>query len=280
MIAFSDWFENIGQLTTPWEKNIQNKIINYVYVKSEATHKFCKKQLAITIYEINKMEDVIPQNVREDIIVEKIDGFLNGTLDEPDDIPWNSEGSLLTIERQLYQFSMAAKYLLIENLNSILTPRLIIQTHNIMMNGSFQKDINDKLIVGRFRTRNEEVYAEYHQFVKGCDVQFLMQKCCDTYYTKNPISKAIKLFYDILSIHPFHNGNGRLCRLLLVWSLMKDGFPFAFNFSSGKKKAKQHYIQAIKRARRNDSSHLFCILILSLHNVIIEYNKITQKVEI
>ena len=45
------------------------------------------------------------------------------------------------------------------------------------------------------------------------------------------IKVAVKLFYDLITIHPFENGNERLRRLVIVYVLMRLGFPFPFSFS-------------------------------------------------
>ena len=39
-------------------------------------------------------------------------------------------------------------------------------------------------------------------------------------------SKAVKFFFAVIDLHPFGDGNGRICRLLAAYSLIKDGVPF------------------------------------------------------
>ena len=99
---------------------------------------------------------------------------------------------------------------------------------------------------------------------------------------KHPVDLAVFLFYEVISIHPFLNGNGRLCRLLLTWSLMRDGFPFPVTFSSGHSRRRKHYIHAIKAARVLDGgsrAELNDILIASLERTIANYEDHQRRID-
>lgn len=70
--------------------------------------------------------------------------------------------------------------------------------------------------------------------------------------TENPtihvIPFALKSYVTFLSIHPFHDGNGRIGRLLLLVMLWRHGFipPHFFKFD------REYYIDAISRCRWGD----------------------------
>ena len=54
------------------------------------------------------------------------------------------------------------------------------------------------------------IVAKYNGFRRDCDM----------------FERASWLLQRILSLHPFHDGNGRLGRLLWCFSLLRDGLPF------------------------------------------------------
>ena len=48
--------------------------------------------------------------------------------------------------------------------------------------------------------------------------------CTDTIVVNDdPISAAVKLFADVINIHPFEDENGRLCQVMLSHVLMQGG---------------------------------------------------------
>ena len=58
---------------------------------------------------------------------------------------------------------------------------------------------------------------------------------------------------------------------------MRDGFPFAVSFSSRHQKSRNHYMKAIEyRRRTQNSGELNVILVLSMENVVSNYNEIVR----
>ena len=68
-------------------------------------------------------------------------------------------------------------------------------------------------------------------------------------YVKNsdPVDVAYKLFYKFAKIHPFEEGNQRMARLLVAYHLGASGTPFPVCVTSGKKRSRRHYYDAIKK---------------------------------
>jgi len=65
-----------------------------------------------------------------------------------------------------------------------------------------------------------------------------------------PLLLASVATFVLCDIHPFHDGNGRLCRILGNWALRRAGFPFVVNlFATPLQRA--DYINAIMLTRRN-----------------------------
>lgn len=150
-----------------------------------------------------------------------------------------------------------------------------------MMQNSYNEDANGQntpLPVDRMREGNEEVNAGWHQFVPAQAVKQSVTSIISTYNTErekmHPVSAATYLFYEMITVHPFLNGNGRMCRLLLAWSLLKDGFPFPVSLSSGHSKQRNHYIHAITTARKPVFGHrgeLNATLLVSMERVFGNY---------
>ena len=54
-----------------------------------------------------------------------------------------------------------------------------------------------------------------------------MEKFIKWYKNENnlhPVLKAAKVHIDVVGIHPFIDGNGRLCRLLMNLEFLKNGY--------------------------------------------------------
>ncbi|KAI9031312.1 coth protein-domain-containing protein [Hyaloraphidium curvatum] len=206
--------------------------------------------------------------------MERIRGFLQGSPgSEPSAVPWDAEGghgTLASSDRQLWQFSRAAEHLLVHRTHSPLSAQIILDTHRLAMEGSIDGTSHQPVVVGRFRGPGEEVHADSYKYLPGAEVESAVAKLVDLYETRrnllHPIELATWLFYELVTIHPFGNGNGRVCRLFLSWSLMRDGFPFPIAFSSGHSKARKHYVRAIFRARRlsGDRGDLNAMLLVSM----------------
>ena len=81
------------------------------------------------------------------------------------------------------------------------------------------------------------------------------------------------LFYDVITLHPFEDANGRLCRLLLVYALMKLGVPFPVPLTSGHTKARAHYMKAISMARQRKGGirELNTLVLCSVERVLQDY---------
>lgn len=86
------------------------------------------------------------------------------------------------------------------------------------------------------------------------------------------VSAAV-LFYEFIQVHPFQDGNGRLCRLLLHYALERVGFPFAVPLSSG-------YSKAMRSAQSRDTgalepakllADLVCLILKSCHSRIVNF---------
>lgn len=246
---------------------------------------FFSRQLALAVFDVNKMEGTISPDMENEITFTKISTYLTPGCEEPEKVEWDSEGgkkqSRKSSDRQLFQTAQAAWFLLVQNKDSPLSMDLLVKTYQIMMADSYIEHKNRHrsfLIVDRVRSGNEEVNPGWCQFVPASAVSGCVNRIT-TYNNANrssmhPIAAATYLFYEMITVHPFSNGNGRLCRLLMAWSLLKDGFPFPVSFSSGHSKRRKHYLHAITAARKPVFGHrgeLNTTLLVSMERVLGNY---------
>ena len=130
-----------------------------------------------------------------------------------------------------------------------LNIKIIKQTHKIMMDG--EKDV----LVGKYRSSS--VYAGYHIFAPASHVERSMEDGIFSFYETNkddPIIAATNLFGNIINIHSFEDGNGKICRLILAHVLIQmKCFLFRVILSSFYRRGRRHYIRAVKIFDRKPS---------------------------
>ena len=176
-------------------------------------------------------------------------------------------------QRQLLQHTSAYHRLCGEAIakEEPLSEKLILEVHTVLMKGLE----NDGRPVKAGVYRKIPVHAGDHCFPSHEVVPTRMPEIVAEYNQRvmvpdhDPYQLASWFLLEIISLHPFEDGNGRLCRLLWCYSLMRDGLPFPTTISSGHKKAYRHYIRALKKCQRsinNEHSHLTSLTVLSVHN--------------
>ena len=122
------------------------------------------------------------------------------------------------------------------------------QTHKIMMDG---KDV----LAGEYR--KSPVFAGHYIFAPAGHIERYMEDAIFRFHeTKKdvPIMTATNLFGNIINIHPFEDGNGRICRLILAHVLIQmKSCLFPEILSSFHRRGRRHYIRAVKGYNKNPS---------------------------
>ena len=115
--------------------------------------------------------------------------------------------------------------------------------------------------------RKSPVFAGYHIFGPAGYIERYMENAIFRFHeTKkdNPIMTATNLFGNIINIHAFEDGNGRICCLILAHVLMQiKCCLFPVILSSFYRRGRRHYIRVVKMFDRKPSM-LYTMIVKSL----------------
>ena len=109
----------------------------------------------------------------------------------------------------------------------------------------------------------------YHIFALSSLIERYMENAIFRFHeTKkdDPIMAATILFGNIINIHPFEDGNGRICCLILAHVLMQmKCCPFPVILRSFHRRSRRHYIRAVKMFNRKPSMLYTMIVKFLIH---------------
>ena len=98
--------------------------------------------------------------------------------------------------------------------------------------------------------RKSSAFAGYNIFAAAGHIERYMKDAIFRFHkTKkdDPITAATNLFGNITNIHPFEDGNGRICRLILAHvSIQVKCCLFPVILNSFHRRGRRHYIRAVK----------------------------------
>ena len=105
--------------------------------------------------------------------------------------------------------------------------------------------------------KRSPAFAGYHIFVPTSHIERYIDDAVFRFYeTKkdDPIMAAANSFGEVINIHPFEDGNGIICRLILAHVLIQMKWClFPVMFSSFHRRGRRHYIRAVKMFDRKPS---------------------------
>ena len=130
-----------------------------------------------------------------------------------------------------------------------LNTKIIRQAHGLMLED--EKDV----LVGEYR--KSPAFAGYHVFRPASLIERYMEDAILKFYeTKkdDPIMAAANLFGNIINTHPFEDGNGRICCLILAHVLIQiKCCLFPVILSSFHRRGRRNYIRVVKMFDRKPS---------------------------
>jgi len=270
----TDYEEPFDASTMP-PPNIPD-MVNYcnefLGAKFTCSREFFTASATMTIFKSNKLEGV-------GCPISDTTKLINGYVqDSP--ISFSYEGlptDHMKARREVLQHFKAL--LLVREFASskqLLTEDIIKQWHGVLMEGLTEPS-------GSYRTEGvfagQKIFPD-HECVPEMMASLLSQTASrlQSSRRKSMWANAAWLSHGFVSIHPFTDGNGRLCRLLGNYVLWYYGFPFAVPISSPRKKymAALHYADRDFVERR---SGMLAMLMLSNAVSIAENHNANQKLK-
>ncbi|KFY01985.1 hypothetical protein O988_02409 [Pseudogymnoascus sp. VKM F-3808] len=143
-----------------------------------------------------------------------------------------SYSAVIRSRKEIIQHAKALKYIIMHmvGFNESLTEDIILHTHGILCDGVDLEDGGkSSLYAGIYRTVS--VCAGFNSFVSPAAVPSAMRRLVQEFNldiakaeeegSLDPFTLAAKYCHKFVNIHPFVDGNGRMCRLLLNAVLLK-----------------------------------------------------------
>ena len=143
-----------------------------------------------------------------------------------------SYSAVIRSRREIIQHAKALKYIVIHmvGFNEPLTENIILSTHGILCDGvDLEEGDKSSSYAGMYR--KVMVCAGFNSFVSPAGIPSAMRNLVQDFnrdITKaeeegslDPFTLAAKYCHKFVNIHPFVDGNGRMCRLLLNAVLLK-----------------------------------------------------------
>jgi len=148
------------------------------------------------------------------------------------------------------------------NSNVSITQEVIQKLHELVTKGLLED-------AGKYRTTNVRIAGssttppDFSKIVKLMD-EFIK----DIKELKlHPLKKAVFVHYELVRIHPFIDGNGRVARLLTNLYLMKQGYPPIIL----KKTERRIYYKALNKADEGDLCLLANFIAKAVHESLMFY---------
>jgi Fic family protein len=280
MLVETYWMEN-GDFDFLCDLVSQFSEFSDNYSSHEAMTDFRKHKSIAMINSSNKLEDTLPKSANENETYQILYNLLNDDLDndeiESANLSWCADGETdhgQASKQQLYHHLKAYRYLCEVRVDGNyryeedLTVDVITTAHQLLMKNAVNEN-GKEILNGTFRSHpvhaGDYVYLS-HELIPQAVEMIVQQFNRDKEAGMNPMKLAANLFYELITVHPFADGNGRLCRLMATFSLFGTGLPFAVSITSGHRRSRRHCIDCILRARRigSDRKYLYTLFASSV----------------
>lgn len=132
-----------------------------------------------------------------------------------------------------------------------ITENDILEIHRLIL-----QNIDDNN-AGRYRNVPVRISGSMVVLPNHVKVPKLMAEFVDEFYSKassfHPVELATWMHYELVTIHPFADGNGRTARLLMNLALIQNGYPPAII----SKRQRMSYISSLEQAQLGGSRETF-----------------------
>jgi len=147
-----------------------------------------------------------------------------------------------------------------ENTKEALSIELLCQWHELLCGAGVHKEagmLRKKSVrAGRKTfTKPEKVREELEKVIEGLrelEIRLVANRPGSN-DGQGPLIFVAAALFGIVDVHPFADGNGRLCRIAANWCLRRAGFPFPINFLVTQAQRRE-YVLAVQLT--NGATHL------------------------
>jgi hypothetical protein len=211
---------------------------------------YCLSKNIDFVYTSNLLEQTLPDDCSDDLIYKALElAWAEESIINPCSIstswPIEGNGNHSQMKAQMLQHTRACKYLWGIKLLSVDS---IVRTYEILAAGSFKTD-DGTLVDASLRTCS--VHEGVYTYPDASTIPDTLFSIIAAFNTSDSgyVYRTAKLYYDFLTLHPFVYGNGRMARMLVAFSLLKSGAPFAISIKSGHSRERKVCMRAILDAR-------------------------------
>ncbi len=277
-----------ANFTLPWWR--QTTVADYqafiVACQGQRDHpcmrEFAEQHAVVNVFVSNKMEGTLPSG-SEDLdtydLVKKEMGLTGKDYLPQTPVTWHAEGSVegntdkrQSAKAQLTQHARALRYLAEQQQ---LTATSLKEAHKILVHGA--QEGGAPTLAGAYRQTPAHSGTRF-EYPAPRFIEAMVEEVLSSFHSNleraragnlDTNTMAAKLFYDMVTLHPFENGNGRLCRLLVSYALRAAGEPFLLCMSNGQGRSQQHYHQVLRWAdQHNGNTTRLAAYILKCHHFV------------
>jgi Fic family protein len=140
--------------------------------------------------------------------------------------------------------------------NILFTERILKQIHHLILKGIDRENAGSYRLVGVRISGSAHIPPEPYLLTRLMEEVFEYYE--DNRTTMHPVILASEMHERIVRIHPFIDGNGRTCRLVMNLILMQNGFPIA-NIK-GDNHTRMAYYTALENAESDGKSSFHALI--------------------
>lgn len=207
--------------------------------------RYCQGKHLIHVYSSATMERTLPSEVLGTVTFTIFDSIVSGC---PTDVAANLSSEEHSKLRSALVAHVNAVKFVEDNAAQPVSVGFIKAVHACL----FSHDRS--MEPGEFRTQRAQVLRIRHRVHEysspdrvPAEVEAAVRRFNRAAKTSVPemVCASTRFFYDLVSTHPFKDGNGRLCRLIIAHAWYAFGLPFPLTLSSGHRRARGHHLNAL-----------------------------------
>lgn len=238
--------------------------------------------MALYCLSSSRLEGTLPKNVSDQKTFQVL---IQGDMTSRKGDAWEQDGETEDNDEavaQMFSHMRALDFVLQSAAQSghAVTVDWIRDVHSLLMDGA--RDFEDG-----FRRKDEHVTAgsldpptpsNMATAVENEIVGPFMEAMADS--SLNPLVVGCDVLCRTIALHPFRNGNGRLARLMFVYTMARFGVSVPVVFSSCQTSSRKHYIQALRYSDKAMRDKLKWLNTIALFSVCTKLNNVIRNAAI